>query len=479
MAGYSEYNGTSSSFMTRTRAATSGVWGPELAVATPVAPFSLSWVSVGLDGAGNATALWMETDFTSAMTSPYNRRLWTATLPVGFSFGWSGKAPLTDVIKANYSTPSIAVAPSGAAAVDWEIANPTNSAQALYRPAGGSFGPLTPIGTGSGANVSIAPDGDAAISFVGAGNDARVAVLDITPPAINSVTVPATATSGQAVAMSAGVTDDWSGLGAGQPSWAFGDGGTGAGASVSHAFAAPGTFTVTIGARDALGNAAAAVTRQIVVSNAKGAPPPPPPGSGAPTTIAAAKLKATWTASHLVGSVSVSGTVAANATLTLSIRRHGGKKTVAKSTFKAKAGKWTHSVTLPRSLAPGLYDVFVTGTGVLTSQRSFTIAAPKTGIVKRTYATGPRRGPEATTLSGTSELWAHFIFGTLPKKGQTITTQWILPNGSKLAANTRPRTTLIEAQVKDLSGKALPTGRWRCVVSAGGVVVATLSVRLK
>ena len=59
--------------------------------------------------------------------------------------------------------------------------------------------------------------------------------------------------------MSAGVTDDWSGLGAGQPSWTFGDGGTGAGASVSHAFAAPGTFTVTIGARDALGNAAAAV----------------------------------------------------------------------------------------------------------------------------------------------------------------------------------------------------------------------------
>ena len=38
--------------MTRTRAATSGVWGPELAVATPVAPFSLSWVSVGLDGGG-------------------------------------------------------------------------------------------------------------------------------------------------------------------------------------------------------------------------------------------------------------------------------------------------------------------------------------------------------------------------------------------------------------------------------------------
>ena len=53
-----------------------------------------------------------------------------------------------------------------------------------------------------------------------------------------------------------------------------------------------------------------------------------------------------------------------------------------------------------------------------------------------------------------------------------------LPNGSKLKANTRPRTSLVEAQVKDLSGKALPTGRWRCVIRAGGVVVATLNVRL-
>ncbi len=160
----------------------------------------------------------------------------------------------------------------------WGIATPQDSAQALYRPAGGSFGALTPIGTGSGDRASRSrPSGDAAISFVGRrATDARVSVLDITPPAISSATVPATATTGQAVAMSAAVTDDWSGLGAGQPTWTFGDGGTGAGASVSHAFAAPGTFTVTIGAKDALGNAAAAVTRQIVVSNAGSAPPPPP-----------------------------------------------------------------------------------------------------------------------------------------------------------------------------------------------------------
>jgi hypothetical protein len=36
----------------------------------------------------------------------------------------------------------------------------------------------------------------------------------------------------------------------------------------------------------------------------------------------------------------------------------------------------------------------------------------------------------------------------------------------------------VEAQVKDLSGKPLPIGRWRCVIRAGGTIVTTLNVRL-
>ena len=195
--------------------------------------------------------------------------------------------------------------------------------------------------------------------------------------------------------------------------------------------------------------------------------------------MAKPKVKASYVASHLVGSVSLTGTSPIATKLTIALRKHGAKKAATTSTFAVKAGKWSHSLKLPSGLAPGKYDVTVSGTGVASSQTSFSIAAPKSGIVKRSYATGPRHGPAATTLTGTNELWAHFTFGTLPAKKQKITTQWTLPNGSKLGANTRPRTSLVEAQVKDLSGKALPTGRWRCVIKVGGVVVATLSVRLK
>jgi hypothetical protein len=224
-----------------------------------------------------------------------------------------------------------------------------------------------------------------------------------------------------------------------------------------------------------LGNASAPVTRQIVISSPAGPPPPTVPS----TTIAKPKLKATYKASRLVGTIALSGTSPITVALTIAIRKHGAKKVSTSSRFAATSGKWTRTLKLPAGLTPGKYDVTVSGKGVRSSQTSFAIAAPKAGIVKRSYATGPKHGPATTTLSRTSELWAHFIFGTLPKKGQKITTQWILPDGTKLAANARPRTSLVEAQVKDLSGKALPTGRWRCVIRAGGSVVATLNVRLR
>ena len=334
--------------------------------------------------------------------------------------------------------------------------------------------PGADIGAGDGPSSSLDGLGNAVATWT-RGSVIQAAAFDASPPAFTAVNVPATGTTGQPVAASATTLDTWSALGAGQPSWNFGDGKVASGPSVTHIYAAPGTYTVTVSASDAVGNASAPATRQIVISNAPVPPPPPTP----PTSVAKPKLKAAWKASHLVGTLTLSGTTGATTTLTIAVRKHGGKKTAFKSTFKAKSGKWTRTLKLPATLAPGRYDVTVSGNAVKSSQTSFTLAAPKSGIVARAYATGPRRGPAATTLGSTSELWAHFVFGTLPKKGQTITTQWTLPGGKKLGANTRPRISLVEAQVKDLSGKSLPTGVWHCVIRAGGTIVATLNVRLK
>ena len=62
--------------------------------------------------------------------------------------------------------------------------------------------------------------------------------------------------------------------GAFEPTWTFGDGATGLGASPSHSYATAGEFTVTMTPRDALtGSTASAVSHTITVA----APPSPPP----------------------------------------------------------------------------------------------------------------------------------------------------------------------------------------------------------
>jgi PKD domain len=357
---------------------------------------------------------------------------------------------------------------------------PNTLASAVFRPAGGLW--PNPILTPPA--VLSAPGADAGLDGLFAGIDGlgnivtswtragviQTSTYDVSPPAFTSVDVPATGTTGQPVAMSSTTFDTWSAV---STSWTFGDGGAGAGPSVSHVFATPGTYLVTVGATDLGRNTATPATRQIVISN----PPVPPLPT---TTVAKPKVKLTWKSGKLSNSsITVTGTVGAPASLTITVTLHGGKKTAVKSTFSANSGAWSRTLKLPATLSPGKYDVRVTGPVVQSSATSFTVAAPASGIVKRSYATGPRRGPAVTSIAHTSELWAHFQFAFLPRKGQKITTQWILPGGKRLAANSRPRTSLVEAQVKDLTGKTLPTGRWRCVITVGKTVLATLNVRLK
>jgi hypothetical protein len=272
--------------------------------------------------------------------------------------------------------------------------------------------------------------------------------------------------------MSASTTDGWGSLAAGQPTWSFGDGGTGAGGTVTHVFATPGTYTVTAGAVDTVGNGATPSTHTITIAS-----PPPPPLPA--TTVAAPKPSYSWKGGKLKGSVTISGTVGGAASLTVTIKARVGGKMVAKATLSASAGAWSQAFTLPPTLLPGIYDVDVSGAAVQPSSTSFSLTAPVTGIVSRSFASATHGGPAAASVGATTQLWAHFRFAVLAKKGQKITTQWILPSGTKLGAVTRPRGSLVEAQVKDLRGKTLPKGRWRCVLRVGKTVLATLNVRLK
>jgi hypothetical protein len=360
-------------------------------------------------------------------------------------------------------------------------------ATAIFQPAGTAWpdpstGLVTvePRGAGAFEDVTAAIDGfgnivtmwtreDYIRPFVGG---VQSATLDVSPPAFTALNVPAAGTTGQPVAMSASTLDVWSALDQGLIDWNFGDGLADIGRSVSHVFTTPGIYTVTVGSNDTVANVATPTSRQIVISN--GIAPLPS------TTVATPRAKIGWKRGKLAhSSLTVSGTVGSPASLTIAMLRHGTTRSAVRSIFRAAAGPWSTTLKLPATLAPGLYDITVRGPAVQPSQTSFTLAAPASGRIARAFATRSRFGSPAITHTRSHELWAHFSFSTLPARGHRLTTRWILPNGTELAATTHARSRLLESHVGDLSGKTLPPGRWRCVLEVGGVILATVSVRLE
>lgn len=452
-----------------------GAFGAAQFVALVQAPLAPSGLSVAFDGSGNATIAWLESN-----AGDSTGQLFTATRAIGPSAMWTGAVPLTDVL-ADPGVPMLEVAESGAAVIGSNASTPQH-ALVFTRPASGSFGAAQDLGACAFTVVALAAGGDAL-----AGCDetttgpASVSVFDTHAPTIAAISVPSTATAGQAVAMSITLSDLWSGLAAGQPVWNFGDGTTATGSPVAHTYATPGTYVITATAADSAGNAAASPATQTITVSAAASKPAGGGGGGggggSAISIATPSVKATYVSGKLVGSVGLSGTSATAAKLSIAISKQGAKKAVATTTLTIKAGTWSKTIKLPATLQPGRYMVTASGKGVSSTSVSFAIPVPKTGITNRVYASGAQHGPAVTKIASTSQLWAHFHFSSLPKKGLAITTQWTLPSGTKLAANTRPRTNLVEAQVKDLKGGSLVKGTWRCVLRVGGTVVATVTVK--
>jgi len=153
--------------------------------------------------------------------------------------------------------------------------------RAARRPRGGSFGGVQEVSPtpGSAFLPSVAADNEGNViagwAFTRPAPDnrqvAQVAAFDDAPPALSSVSVPGSATTGVPTGMSAAAFDRWSGA---SISWNFGDGATATGGSVSHAYGAPGVYSVNVSSTDGAGNSSS-TSRTIQVSN-----PPPPPGGG-------------------------------------------------------------------------------------------------------------------------------------------------------------------------------------------------------
>jgi hypothetical protein len=107
------------------------------------------------------------------------------------------------------------------------------------------------------------------------------------------------------------------------PSWTFGDGTAATGAAVTHAYAAPGTYAVTVRAHDALGNERAENGTVTITAPAAPTPPgpvPPPVLTTKDTIKPTVTLTLPGCAQRLAhGACTLTGKVADNAAGTLRV----------------------------------------------------------------------------------------------------------------------------------------------------------------
>lgn len=254
---------------------------------------------IGIDLAGNAIATWARNEGTARIVQ-------AAVRPPGGSF-----APLGNVSPAGATAerPVIGVAPSGTSTIAWrQVGLSETFIQAATRQPGGSFG--APVSLSSGKDsplfheIAVGDEGDAVVVWSGrngedeiarasvrpsggafgspvaisqasedlfhplpamsAGGDAtvvwvrdngshnivQVAGYDADPPQLRDLAIPSAGTVGSPLQFSASVFDVWP---VGGPSFDFGDGAVAEGTSVSHAYSAPGSYTVRVTATDGVG----------------------------------------------------------------------------------------------------------------------------------------------------------------------------------------------------------------------------------
>ena len=215
--------------------------------------------SLALDDAGNAVSAWSIYDGSNYILQGATRQ--------GFG-GFGNLSPLSSTGGSVYSS-VMAGSPNGNAVVLWNGSSGSDPAIfGAYRRPGNALGnvdvPLTthpPTGSSTyydTPDIALDNQGNgiglvAQTNSTATTNTWRLNVLRFDPvaPSLSGVSVPGGATVGSPVGMSAQAFDRMSGV---TVTWIFGDGATTTGASVAHAYGAPGAYTVTVRARDGAGN---------------------------------------------------------------------------------------------------------------------------------------------------------------------------------------------------------------------------------
>jgi PKD domain-containing protein len=216
---------------------------------------SVSELATAIGPSGLVTALWTS-------TTSGNESLLAATAPVGGAFSSPAQTLSTTVL----GGPGLASDPVGDIIASWHDTDGSfNRAAVAVAPAGQPFGAskfVSPAGQHSENGIRAAMDdqGDGIVGFplrdTMTGNDAtQIAGYDAAGPQLRGLSMPSGLVN-RPIFFSVAPVDVWSQVTSTQ--WSFGDGQSSGSPTPMHLFSTPGTFSVSLTATDALGNATSA-----------------------------------------------------------------------------------------------------------------------------------------------------------------------------------------------------------------------------
>jgi hypothetical protein len=229
--------------------------------------------ALAVDSGGTAFALWPVT------VAPGEMVLQVAMHPPGGS--WSAPEDLSAPFE-YFQSYNLDANPAAGVVATWTRQGgvPKNGVQAAVRPPGGDWSTPKEI-SAEGENSGL-PDlgfdaaGDAIAIWGRADGSEYVlqgAGYDFAAPRLDDLQVPAAGVAGGPVSFAVSPFDVFSLAGT---SWTFGDGEGAGGDAVSHVYAAPGSYPVTVSAADGSGNVSTR-TETIAIAPGPIGPPPPPP----------------------------------------------------------------------------------------------------------------------------------------------------------------------------------------------------------
>ena len=241
----------------------------------PPVPLSASGANaeapqVAVDAAGNAVAVWSRSSEKGGLSS-------TVIQAAVQSAGGAWQSPL-DVSPAEElaEAPQVGFDAAGNAVAVWTSANANPPVvHTASRPPGGAWTPPLELSKPDrGAfepQLAFDAEGNRIAvwsRYNGANTIIQASAYDGAGPHL-SASIPTVGTVRRPVSFSVSALDAWSAIGS--IGWTFGDGAVASGAQVTHAFARPGTYTVTAVGADVLGFTGAAHATIVIYPKASAA----------------------------------------------------------------------------------------------------------------------------------------------------------------------------------------------------------------